>query len=117
MAQSQLEFALQFEQVRTLLIDVRSFGLEDLVQALGLQRRTSHGEVDESDARTNVGREFDRRISRRQKDGERRRQVDVLVAQRNENSTTGTAQFAVQHGIENRVVVLDVLHQQRIAET
>jgi hypothetical protein len=53
----------------------------DLVKTLHLERGFGDGEVDHGDAGANVRRELDSRIAGRQKDGERRRQVDVLEEQ------------------------------------
>jgi len=56
-------------------------------------------------------------VTSREEDCERRRQVDVLIAKSYQNAASGSSQFTVQHRIQNRIVTLDVLHQQRIAKT
>ena len=116
LAQPQVVLALELEQVGALLVDVGPLGLEHRVEALRLQRAARHREVDEGDARANVGRELDARVARRQEDGEGRRQVNVLIAEGDEDAAAGAAQLAVEHRVEDGVVVFDVLHQQRVAE-
>ena len=108
---------MKLEEVGTALVDVRSLSLENLVETLALQRAARHREVDEGDARAEVGRELDGGVARREEDGEGRRQVNVLIAERDEHASARASQLAVEDGVENRVVVLDVLHEQRVAET
>mmetsp|Transcript_18287 Transcript_18287/g.70653 ORF Transcript_18287/g.70653 Transcript_18287/m.70653 type:complete len:297 (-) Transcript_18287:3799-4689(-) len=70
-AETDAELALQLEEVGTLLLDVGPLGLEDLVEALALQRAGRHREVDEGHAGTEVGREVRRRVPCREEDDER----------------------------------------------
>ena len=100
---------LQLEQVRPLLVNVGSLGLEDPVQALHLERGSGDGEVDDGDSGANVRRELDGGISGRQENGEGRRQVDVLVAQGDQHPTSGPLQLTVQHRIQYRIVILHIL--------
>ena len=58
-----------------------------------------------------------RRISSDHEDLESRRQVDVLIAQGDEHSASRSLDFSIQDRVEDRVVALDVLHQQRVAES
>ena len=74
----ELELALELEEVRALLIDVGALRLEDLVEALHLQRAPRDGEVDHGDPGADVGPELDGGVARRQEDRERRREVNVL---------------------------------------
>lgn len=58
LSQTHRELALQFQQVVALLVDVRPLAAQHLVQTLRLQAGAGDREVDKSDSRTNVGREF-----------------------------------------------------------
>lgn len=80
-----------------------------LVEALALETAAGDGEVDERHARAYVRRELDRWITSGQEYAEGRRQIDVLVAEGDEHSSSGAAQFPVQHRIQYRIVVLHVL--------
>jgi len=52
------EFALQFQQVRSLLINVRSLSLEHLVETLTLQTASRYSEVDKGHSRTDIRSKF-----------------------------------------------------------
>lgn len=81
-----MELALQLEQVRALFVDIWPFRFQHLVQALALQAAARYGEVNKRNTRAQIGREFSGRVTRRQKYTERRRQVNVLIAECNKNS-------------------------------
>lgn len=82
MPQPLLKLALHFEQIETLLFGIRPLAFEYLMQALCLQAGSRYGKVDECDTRAYVRRELDGRIASRQKHGEHRREVNVLIAER-----------------------------------
>ena len=109
MSEPLLELALDLEQIQPLLLHVGPLALEHLVQTLRLQTAPRHREVDEGDARADVGRELDGGVPGGQEHGEHGRQVDVLVAQRDQVAAAGAPDLAVQHRVQNRVVVLHVL--------
>ncbi len=111
-----LELALHAQQVQALLLHVRPLALEHLVQALRLQAGPGHREVDEGDTRADVGRELDGGVARGQEHGEHGREVDVLVAERDEDAAARAPDLAVQHRVEDGVVVLDVLDEDGVAE-
>ena len=88
---------LQLEQIHPLRIDVRSLRSERFVQALSLQRAASHCEVYESDAGAKVGGELGGRVARGQEDGESGRQVNVLVADGDQDSSTSATKLPALH--------------------
>lgn len=69
---------LQLEQVGALIINVWPLSLEDLVEALGLQGRPRHREVDKCDSRADVWWELHRGVTGGQEDGEGRGEINVL---------------------------------------
>ena len=60
---------------------------------------------------------MNRWVSGRQEDGERGRQVYVLVSESDEDATSSSSQLSVQHGIQDWIVALHVLHEQWVAKT
>ena len=55
-------------------------------------------------------------VSCGQEDREWRGQIDVLVANGDEDTASSAAQLPVEDGVENGVVALHVLHQKGVAE-
>ena len=55
----QLELSLQLEQIWAPFVDIRTLGLQNLVEALALQGATGHSEVHKCHTRTDVGWELD----------------------------------------------------------
>ena len=117
MTQPLLEFALNLEQVETLLFHIGSLALEHLVQTLRLKTSASHREVDERDTWANIGRKLAARVARRQEHGEHGAEVDVLVSEGDEHTTASAADLTVEHWIKNRVVVFDVLNQDGVTKS
>lgn len=70
MPQPEPELALQLHQVGALALDLGPLDTQDLVERLGLQTAAGHGEVDEGDSAADIGRELDRRVTRREEHGE-----------------------------------------------
>ena len=57
-----------------------------------------------------------RRISGSKEYLERRRQVDLVIAEHNKHASTLALHLAIEYWIENRVIALDILHEEWIAE-
>ena len=106
---------LHFKQFGPLRIDIRTLSLEHLTQALTLQTGLCDSEVNKSYSGAECRCEFDGRVACGEVDLEVRRDVDVLVSDRYQHATTAFAQLAIQHWIQQRIVVLRILHQQRIS--
>ena len=52
-----------------------------------------------------------------EEDGEGWREIDVLISERDEDTPTCPPELPVEHGVEDGVVVLHVLHQEGVAES
>ena len=111
------EFTLHLDQVGSTLVDIWSLGLEDVVQRLGLQTALRDSEVDECRPAANIWCEHCRGIAGGQVQLERRREIDVLSAKLDENTTTGLLVLLVEHLVEDRVDVLGVLDEDWVTET
>lgn len=124
-------YTLQLEQIRPLGIDVWSFSLEHLVQALGLERAASHCKVDKGHPRAKIGRKFNLRVKRPLKsvyqtlmltygwiscgeeDGEWWREINVLVSKGDEDTPTSATNLTIQDRVQNGVIALNILKWER----
>ena len=57
------------------------------------------------------------RISSWEEDRERGRQIDILIAQRNQHPPSRSPQLSIQDRIQNRIVTLHILDEERISKT
>lgn len=58
-----------------------------------------------------------RGVSCGEEDDEGRRQIDVLISERDEHSAAGPAHLSVQHRVQDGVVALHVLTENHRANT
>ena len=57
------------------------------------------------------------RVPGREEDREGRWQIDVLVSNSDQDTTPGASEFLIQDWIQDRVIALNILHQQGVAES
>ena len=57
------------------------------------------------------------RISSWEEDRERGRQIDVLIAQRDQHPSSCSSQLSIQDRIQNWIVTLHILDEERISKT
>ncbi|KAH6607744.1 hypothetical protein Trco_004057 [Trichoderma cornu-damae] len=115
--QMDLELALQLDEVRAPLVHVGALRLEHVVERLGLEAALGDREVDKGGAAADVRRERGRRVSGGEVELERRREVNVLLAELDEDAPAGSLVLLVQDVVEDGVQVLGVLDEDGVAES
>lgn len=113
----KVESTLDFHQVSPLLVGVWSLHLKNLVEGLALQTASYHGEVDKSDMATNVGGEFNRRITSGEEHGKCWREINVLIAQANEDMATCVTDLLVQNSVEDWIQMLHILNKNWVSKS
>src|SRR5947208_2531931 len=99
----QLKFTLQFHQVASPLINIRSLEFQYLIKRLSLETALCNSEIDECRTAANIRRKGCRRISCRQIDLECRRKIDLLFAKLDKHTATCLLVLFVQDMVQDRI--------------
>mmetsp|Transcript_20729 Transcript_20729/g.31813 ORF Transcript_20729/g.31813 Transcript_20729/m.31813 type:complete len:251 (-) Transcript_20729:10750-11502(-) len=107
------ELTLELNDVVSLLVDFRALFLEEDVQALVLQTRRSHGEVDKGNSRAEIGCKHSVGVTSDHVQSELVRVVDFLISNSDEDTSTSFLNLLVEDAVEDGVNLLDVLDHKR----
>ena len=105
------EFTLVLEKITALPVDLLTLVLHEDVEALTVQTRWRHSEVNESDARAKIRRKQSVLVTRQHEEGELTIACDLFVTDLHYKASANFLDFLVEDTVHDGINFLDILDQ------